>query len=51
MAGQEPKYMMIKTNKLAHDERSCSSMSASQDLGRIPRNNLKKSIRNFNHRE
>ena len=39
MSGQEPKYMMIKTNKSAHDDKICSSMSASQELGRIPRKN------------
>ena len=37
MAGQEPKYMTIKTIKSAHDDKICSSMSASQDIGRIPR--------------
>ena len=37
MAGQEPKYMTIKTIKSAHDDKSCSSMSASQDVGHIPR--------------
>ena len=44
MAGQEPKDMTIKTNKSAHDDRSFSGMYASQDLWRIPRNNLKKKI-------
>ena len=53
IAGQEPKEMMIKTNKSAHDEQSCSIVSESQDLGRIPKNNKRKkeSIRKFNHRE
>ena len=39
ISGQEPKDMTIKTDKSAHDDRSYSSMSASQDLGRIPRKN------------
>ena len=42
IAGQEPKDITIKTNKSAHDDQSCSSMSASQDLGRIPRKKNKK---------
>ena len=37
MAGQESKDMTIKTNKSVHDDRSFSSMSASQDSGHIPR--------------
>ena len=36
---QELKNMTIKTNKSAHYDRSYSSMSASQDGGRIPRKN------------
>ena len=44
MPGQEPKYMKIKTNESAHDDRSCSSMSASQDIDRIPRKNKKKKV-------
>ena len=51
MAGQEPKDMTIKTIKSAHDDKSCLSMSVSQDIGRIPRKKKKESIRNFNHRE
>ena len=42
MAGQEPKDMKIKTDKSAHDDRSYSSISASQDGGHIPRKNKKK---------
>ena len=42
MSGQEPKDMIIKTNKSAHDDQSCSIMSASQDLGRIPMKNKKR---------
>ena len=41
MAGQEPKDMIIKTNKSAHDDQIYSSMYASQDVGRIPRKNKK----------
>ena len=41
MAGQEPKDMTIKTNKSAHDDKICPSISASQDLGLIPRKNKK----------
>ena len=52
VTGQEPKYMTIKTIKSAHDDKSCLSMSASQDIVGIPGNKQKKeSIRNFNHRE
>ena len=40
--GQEPKDTTIKINKSAHDDKSCTSMSASQDLGRIPRKNKKR---------
>ena len=42
MAGQEPKDMTIKTIKSAHDDKSFSSMSASQDIGRIPRKKQKR---------
>ena len=42
MVGQKPKYMTIKTNKSAHDDEGCSSMSASQDIGRIPRKKRKR---------
>ena len=44
MVGQKPKYMTIKTNKSAHDDEGCSSMSASQDIGRIPRKKRKKKV-------
>ena len=44
MSGQEPKDMTIKTIKSAHDDTNFSSMSASQDLGRIPRKNTKKKV-------
>ena len=44
MAVQEPKDMTTKTNKSAHDDKSYSSMSASQDIGRIPRKNKKKKV-------
>ena len=36
--------MTIKTIKSDHDDKSCSSMSASQDIGRIPRNKQKKRV-------
>ena len=36
--------MTIKTIKSAHDGKSCSSMSASQDIGRIPRKKQKKKV-------
>ena len=36
--------MTIKTIKSAHDDKSCSSMSASQDTGRIPRKKQKKKV-------
>ena len=51
MEGQEPKNMTIKTNKSAHDDRSYSSISESQDGGRIPRKKKKETTRNFNNRE
>ena len=41
MAGLEPKDTTIKKIKSAHDDNSCSNMSASQDIGRIPRNKQK----------
>ena len=44
MAGQEPKDTKIKTNRSAYDDKSCSSMSASQDGGHIPRKNKKKKL-------
>ena len=34
--------MTIKTNKSAHDDKSYSSMSASLDIGHIPRKKQKK---------
>ena len=40
MEEQEPTNMKIKTNKSAHDDRSCSTMTASIDGGRIPRKKL-----------
>ena len=36
--------MTIKTNKSAHDDQSYSSMSASQDGGRIPGKKKKKKL-------
>ena len=36
--------MTIKTIKSARDDKSCSSMSASQDIGRIPRKKQKKKV-------
>ena len=36
--------MTIKTDKLAHDDQIYSSMSTSQDIGRIPRKNKKKKL-------
>ena len=44
MEEQEPKNITIKTNKSAHDDQIYSSMSASQDGGRILR---KKKKRNY----
>ena len=44
MAGQEPKDMTIKTNKSAHYDKSCLSMSVSHDIGRIPRKKQKKKV-------
>ena len=52
MEEQEPTEMTIKTNESACDYRSCSTMSVSLDVYRIPRKKDKKeTIRNFNHRE
>ena len=42
MVVQEPKDTTIKTVKSAHDDKSCSSMSASQEIGHIPRKKQKK---------
>ena len=42
MAGQEPKDMTKITIELDHDDKSCLSMSASQDIGRIPRGKKRK---------
>ena len=36
MEEQEPKRMMIKTNKSAHDDQSCSTITVSLDGDRIP---------------
>ena len=36
--------MKIKTNKSAHDDQSCSTMTASLDGGRIPRKRKKKKL-------
>ena len=44
MSGQETTNMTIKTNKSAHDDQSCSTMTASHDLGSILRKNLKKKV-------
>ena len=44
MAGKEPKDMTIKTIKSAHDGKSCLSVSASQDIGRITRKKQKKKV-------
>ena len=37
MEEKEPTSMKIKTNKSAHDDRSCSTITASLDGDRIPR--------------
>ena len=42
MEKQEPKVITIKTNKLARDDRSFSSVSVSLDEDRIPRNKKKR---------
>ena len=44
MEEQEPTEIMIKTNKSAHDDQSCSTMTASHDLGSILRKNFKKKV-------
>ena len=44
MEEQEPTEMTIRTNKSAHDYRSCSTMTVSLDGDRIPR---KKEKRNY----
>ena len=44
MEEQEPTETTTKINKLAHDYRSCSTMTASLYRGRIPR---KKKKRNY----
>ena len=44
MPGQKPKDTKIKKNESAHDDRSYSIMSASQDIDRIPRKNKKKKV-------
>ena len=44
MVVQEPKDTTIKTVKSAHDDKSCSIMYASQDIGRIPRKKQKKKV-------
>ena len=41
MEEQEPTKMMIKTNKSAHDDRSCSTMTVSLDGDHIPRKKKK----------
>ena len=51
MEEQEPTNMTTKTNKSAHYDRSCSTMTALLDGDRIPRKKKKETIRNFNHRE
>ena len=44
MEEQEPINMTIKTDKSEHDDRSYSSMSASEDGGCIPRKRVKKKL-------
>ena len=59
MKEQQPKVIMIKTNKLTRDNRSLSSVSVlgesiktvSPDGDRTPRKNKKETFRNFNNRE
>ena len=51
MEEQEPTETTTKINKLAHDYRSCSTMTVSLDIDRISRKDKKKeTIRKFNHR-
>ena len=42
MEEQEPTNMTTKTNKSAHDDLSCSTMTASLDGGRILKKNKKR---------
>ena len=42
MEEQEPTNMTIKTNKSAHDDQSCLTVTASLDGDRIPRKKKKK---------
>ena len=51
MAGQEPKDMKITTNKSAHDDKSCSNMSASQDISCIPRKDKKRTYQKIQSSE
>ena len=51
MEEQEPIEMMIKIDKSARDDRSCSTMTVSLDRDTIPRKKKKETIRNFNHRD
>ena len=44
LAGLDPKYMRIKILRSAHDDKSYSSMSASVDIGHIPRKKQKKKV-------
>ena len=44
MTEHKPKDMTIKIIKSDQDDKSCSSMSASQDIGRIPRKKQKKKV-------
>ena len=52
MEEQEPTETTIRTNKLARDDQSCSTMTVSLDRDRTPRKKKRKeTIRKFNHRE
>ena len=51
LQSQNPKDTRIKIPKTTRDDKRCSGMSQSLDLGPIPRKKQKKSIRKFNHRE
>ena len=51
MAGLDPKYMKIKTSKSAHDDKSYSSMSASLDIGHIPRKKQKRKYHKLQSQE
>ena len=44
MEEQEPTNMTIRTNTLAHDDQSCSTITASLDCNRIPRKKKKKKL-------